>query len=88
MKTEKLSDYPDSVYNRKRRSCIWHSVKIADSMRGDAVQSAISELSPSARLVHISLLTVQEIAPVSRSVRTAVSIPAENALNGIAVHTR
>ena len=67
---------------------IWHSVKIADSMRGGAVQSAISELSLSARLVHISLLTVQETAPVSRSVRTAVSIPAENALNEIAVPTR
>lgn len=57
-------------------------------MRGDDVQNAISELSLSARLVHISLLTVQEIAPVSRSARTAVFIPVENALNAIAVHTR
>ena len=67
---------------------IWHSVKIVDSMRGGAVQSAISELSLSARLVHISLLTVQETALVLRSARTAVSMPAENALNAIAVHTR
>ena len=67
---------------------IWHNAKIVDSMRGGTVQSAISELSLSARLVHISLLTVQETVPVLRSVRTAVSMPAENALNAIAVHTR
>ena len=88
MKTEKLSDYPDGVYNGKGRSCIWHSVKNVDFMRVGAVQSAISELSLSARLVHISLLTVQETAPVLHSARTAVSILAENASNAIAVHTR
>lgn len=65
---------------------IWHSVKIVDSMRGGAAQSAISELSLSARLVLISLCTAHETALVSRSARTAVSFPAENALNAIAVH--
>ncbi len=56
-------------------------------MKGEDVRSAISELDLTALLAHISLLTVQETAPASRSVRTADFIPAENALNVTAVHT-
>ena len=56
-------------------------------MKGEDVRSAISELNLTALLVPISLLTVQETAPASRSVRTADSIPVENALNVTAVHT-
>lgn len=67
---------------------IWHNVKTADFMREDAVQSAISEQNHTARPARISLPTAQETALVSHSARTAASIPAVNALNAIAVHTR
>ena len=77
-----------SVLSEQREESLWHSVKTADSMREGNVLSASPGQNRSVLLVTIFLLTVQETAPVSRSVRTAVSIPAENALNAIAVHTR
>ena len=81
MKTEKLSDYQDSVYNRKRRSYIWHSVKIADSMREEGVPQGISVLRRKHLPATHSQLTVPEIALISRNVGIAGFLMGQNALN-------
>lgn len=81
MKTEKLSDYQDSVYNRKRRSYIWHSVKIADSMREEGVPQGISVLRRKRLPATHSQLTVPEIALISRNVGIAGSLMGQNVLN-------